>query len=152
MTRGTAHADRTLGRVDGLGVEAPQDEITICKCRHLLERKTLGKPLLDQVQRNLQENVFKISRGMIVDATIIGAPSSARNQQQQREPKMHQARKRKRWYFRMQAHAGGDSRTRLNHSLEATAPTVADCRVLPELLHGHETRALGDQAYPGQGT
>lgn len=135
-----------------LGLEAPPDETTICKFRHLLERNTLGKPLFDQVQRYLQEQGFKISKGTIVDATIIGAPSSTKNQQQQRDPEMHQTKKGNQWYFGMKAHVGVDSRTRLIHSVQATAANVADCRVLPELLHGQETRVWGDQAYRGQGS
>ena len=134
-----------------LGLEAPPDETTICKFRHLLERNTLGKPLFDQVQRYLQEQGFKVSKGTIVDATIIGAPSSTKNQQQQRDPEMHQTKKGNQWYFGMKAHVGVDSRTRLIHSVQATAANVADGRVLPELLHGQETRVWGDQAYRGQG-
>jgi IS5 family transposase len=33
----------------------------------------------------------------------------------------------------------------------ATPANVADSRVLPDLLHGDETRVWGDQAYRGQG-
>jgi IS5 family transposase len=36
------------------------------------------------------------------------------------------------------------------HSVVATAAKVADSRVLPELLHGEETKVWGDQAYQGQ--
>jgi IS5 family transposase len=32
----------------------------------------------------------------------------------------------------------------------ATAANVADCTILPDLLHGNETRVWGDQAYRGQ--
>jgi IS5 family transposase len=32
----------------------------------------------------------------------------------------------------------------------ATAASVADSRILPDLLHGDETRVWGDQAYKGQ--
>ena len=31
-----------------------------------------------------------------------------------------------------------------------TAANVADAKVLPELLHGEETRVWGDQGYVGQ--
>lgn len=134
-----------------LGAEAPPDETTICKFRHLLERNTLGKPLFDQVQRYLQGQGFKVSSGTIVDATIINAPSSTKNQQQQRDPEMHQTKKGNQWFFGMKAHVGVDSRTRLIHSVQATAANVADSRVLPNLLHGNETRVWGDQAYRGQG-
>ena len=45
---------------------------------------------------------------------------------------------------------GVDSKTKMIHSVVATAANVADSTVLPELLHGEETRVWGDQAYRGQ--
>ena len=50
----------------------------------------------------------------------------------------------------MKAHFGVDSRSKLIHSVAATPANVAHSRVLPELLHGNETRVWGDQAYRGQ--
>ena len=50
----------------------------------------------------------------------------------------------------MKAHVGVDSKTKMIHSVVATAANVADCIVLPELLHGEETKVWGDQAYRGQ--
>ena len=50
----------------------------------------------------------------------------------------------------MKAHFGVDSRTKLIHAVVATPANVADSTVLPELLHGQETRVWGDQAYRGQ--
>ena len=50
----------------------------------------------------------------------------------------------------MKAHVGVDSKTKLIHSVVATPANVADATVLPELLHGQETRVWGDQAYRGQ--
>jgi transposase, IS5 family len=50
----------------------------------------------------------------------------------------------------MKAHVGVDSKTKMIHSVVATAANVADSRVLPELLHGEETKVWGDQAYRGQ--
>jgi transposase, IS5 family len=50
----------------------------------------------------------------------------------------------------MKAHLGVDSRTKLIHPAVATAANVADGTMLPELLHGNETRVWGDQAYRGQ--
>jgi transposase, IS5 family len=50
----------------------------------------------------------------------------------------------------MKAHVGVDSQTKMIHSVVATAANVADSTVLPELLHGDETRVWGDQAYRGQ--
>ncbi len=59
-----------------LGVEGVPDETTICKFRHLLERNKLGKVLLTAVNDHLHRSGIKITKGTIVDATIIGAPSS----------------------------------------------------------------------------
>ena len=63
---------------------------------------------------------------------------------------MHQTKKGKQWYFGMKVHVGVDSKTKIIHTAVATAANVADSSVLPDLLHGEETRVCGDQAYRGQ--
>ena len=133
-----------------LGREPVPDETTACKFRHLLEQHQLGARIFQRVQEHLQEKGFRIARGTIVDATILHAPSSTKNATGQRDPEMHQTRKGKQWYFGMKAHVGVDSHTKLIHAVVATAANVADSQVLPELLHGEETRVWGDQAYRGQ--
>jgi IS5 family transposase len=102
------------------------------------------------VNLHLQAKGVRITTGTIVDATILHAPSSTKNQKQQRDPKMHQTKKGKQWYFGMIAHVGVDSKTKIIHTAVATAANVADSAVLPDLLHGDETRVWGDQAYRGQ--
>ena len=134
-----------------LGREPAPDETTICKFRHLLEAHNLGEQLFVLIQDYLQENGLKIHRGTIVDATIISAPSSTKNQDRQRDPEMCQTKKGNQWYFGMKAHVGVDSRTKLIHSVAATAANVHDSQVLGDLLHGEETRVWGDSAYTGQG-
>ena len=133
-----------------LGVEGAPDETTICKFRHLLERNKLGKTLLRAVNEHLHRNGIKISNGTIVDATIIGAPSSTKNKDGKRDPEMHQTAKGKQWYFGMKAHIGVDSKTKLIHTILASAANVSDVDALPYLLHGRETRVWGDQGYQGQ--
>jgi transposase, IS5 family len=141
-------AMRRFAGID-LGQEAAPDETTICKFRHLLERHKLGKPLLATVNAHLHRQGIKISRGTIVDATIIGAPSSTKNKTGERDPEMHQTAKGKQWYFGMKAHVGVDSQTKLIHTILASAANVADSLALPHLLHGRERRVYGDQAYRG---
>jgi IS5 family transposase len=133
-----------------LGAHAVPDETTICKFRHRLEAHDLGSRLFQEVLAYLEAQGLRISRGTIVDATIINAPSSTKNASKTRDPDMHQTRKGQQWYFGMKAHVGVDSRTKLIHSVAATAANVADSTVLPDLLHGDETRVWGDQAYRGQ--
>ena len=98
---------------------------------------------------------LKVATGTIVDAVlakagIINAPSSTKNAEKARDPEMHQTKKGNQWYFGMKAHFGVDSRTKLIHAVTATPANAADSTVLPELLHGQETRVWGDQAYRGQ--
>src|SRR5437660_5407107 len=133
-----------------LGREPVPDETTVCKFRHLLEEHHLGGEMLETVNLHLQRKGVRITSGTIVDATIIHAPCSTKNQKQERDPEMHQTKKGKQWYFGMKAHVGVDSKTKIIHTAVATAANVADSVVLPDLLHGEETRVWGDQAYRGQ--
>lgn len=50
----------------------------------------------------------------------------------------------------MKAHIGVDSRSKLIHSVVATAANVSDSVVLDDLLHGDETRVWGDKTYAGK--
>ncbi|PZO50970.1 MAG: IS5 family transposase [Alphaproteobacteria bacterium] len=134
-----------------LGSAPAPDETTICRFRHLLEQHDLGRRLFEEVHVHLEKNGLKVAKGTIVDATIIHAPSSTKNKDQARDPEMHQTKKGNQWYFGMKAHIGVDSKTKIIHSVVATAANVADSQVLGDLLHGDETRVWGDQAYRGQG-
>lgn len=133
-----------------LGREPVPDSTTITKFRKLLNDNKLGEALFAQVGKELQTRGFKVNTGTIVDATIIGAPSSTKNADKQRDPEMHQTRKGQQWYFGMKMHIGVDSRTGLAHSAVVTAANVHDKHPLPELLHGNEQRVYGDSAYASQ--
>ena len=135
-----------------LGREPVPDETTILNFRHLLERHGLGKALFEQVNRHLASRGLRVAGGTIVDATIIAAPSSTKNEVKARDPEMHQTRKGQQWYFGMKLHIGVDSKTKLIHSMTTTAANVHDAKELGKLLHGEETRVYGDQAYRGQRT
>jgi IS5 family transposase len=128
------------------------DETTTCRFRHLLEAHDLGRRLFEEVQRHLAENGLTVSTGTIVDATIISAPSSTKNADKGRDPEMRQTRKGNQWYFGMKAHFGVNSRSKPIHAVAASPANVADSGMLPELLHGRETRVWGEEAYRGQRT
>jgi IS5 family transposase len=133
-----------------LGREGAPDETTVCKFRHLLEAHALGELIFALVNAHLAASGLTVSRGTIVDATILNAPSSTKNKTKTRDPEMHQTKKGNQWYFGMKAHVGIDSQTKLIHSVVATPANVHDSRILPDLLHGAETRVWGDSAYAGQ--
>ncbi len=133
-----------------LGREPVPDETTICKFRQLMEKHNLGDQLFHLVNQYLKENGLKVSRGTIVDASIISAPSSTKNKKKERDPDMRSTRKGNQWFFGMKAHIGVDIRTKLIHSVVATSANVHDSQVLPDLLHGEEARVWGDSVYAGQ--
>lgn len=141
---------RRFAGVD-LGRAAAPDETTICKFRYLLEEHDLGRAMLDAVNLHLEAGGIRITTGTIVDATIIHAPSSTKNQKQERDPEMHQTRKGKQWYFGLKAHIGVDNKEGIVHSVCTTAANVADKHMLPDLLHGEERKVWGDGAYQGAG-
>jgi len=125
------------------------DETTILNFRHLLERHSLGKKLFEAVEAHLQDAGLLLRQGTIVDATIIAAPSSTKNNTGERDPEMHQTKKGKQWYFGMKAHVGTDAESGLVHSVIGTAANVADVTQAHDLLHGEETVAFGDAGYTG---
>ena len=133
-----------------LGRERVPDATTLLKFRRLLEKHDLGAALFAKVGEVLQAHGLKVGTGTIVDATIIGAPSSTKNARGERDPEMHQTRKGKQWYFGMKLHIGVDSTTGLAHSAVVTAANVHDKHPLPDLLHGAETHLYGDTAYASQ--
>jgi IS5 family transposase len=133
-----------------LGREPAPDETTICKFRHLLEAHGLGETLFTTVNAHLAAKGIKVGTGTIMDATIIAAPSSTKNEDRQRDPEMHQTKKGNQWYFGLKAHIGVDSKAKIVHAVTATAANVHDSRVINDILHGNETRVWGDSAYQGQ--
>jgi IS5 family transposase len=132
-----------------LGHEPVPDATTILKFRHLLEKHRLGEAIFAEVGRILQSRGLRLSAGTIVDATIISAPSSTKNVEQQRDPEMRQTKKGNQWYFGMKVHIGADSKTGLVHRIVVTGANVHDKHPLPDLLHGAEKRVYGDRGYQG---
>ncbi|QQD18685.1 IS5 family transposase [Spongiibacter nanhainus] len=125
------------------------DESTILRFRHFLERHKLGKVIFDTVSAQLRQQGLMMREGTIVDATIIAAPSSTKNQDGERDPEMHQTKKGNEWHFGMKMHIGVDDRDGLIHSVETTAANVHDLNAADQLLHGEEQRVWGDAGYTG---
>jgi IS5 family transposase len=133
-----------------LGRERIPDATTLLKFRHLLEENDFGKEMFARVGALLQANGVKVSGGTIVDATLIAAPPSTKNEEKARDPEMHQVKKGNQWHFGMKVHVGADSQTGLIHSATVTAANVHDSQQVEHLLHGNETRFYGDSAYRGK--
>ena len=133
-----------------LGTELAPDETTICRFRHLIEEQSLGTSLFEQVNTYLRRKGFAVSNGTIVDATILPASSSTKNQRRALDPEMASTKKGSQWYYGMKGHVGVDAKTKLIHSVVVTAANVHDSAVIGDLLLGNETRVWGDKAYTGK--
>ena len=72
--------------------------------------------------------------GTMVDATIIHAPSTTKNEAGKRDPEMHRSKKGNQWYFGMKIHVGADANSGLAHTVSVTAANEADVSQLPNLL------------------
>jgi IS5 family transposase len=133
-----------------LGRAPTSDETTILNFRHLLEEHELCGEILDTVNLYLESMGIRITTGTIVDATIIHAPSSTKNEKKERDPEMHQTKKGNQWLFGMKAHIGVDSKEGVVHSVCSTSASVSDVHMLPELVHGDERKIWSDAGYQGQ--
>jgi IS5 family transposase len=137
---------RRFARIELIDDDVP-DETTILRFRHLLEKHKLTERIFGLVRGLLEEKRLLLKSGTIVDATIIDAPPSTKNESKARDPEMKHGKKNKReWRFGMKAHVGTD-RSGLVHTLVTTDAAQADISQLPQLLHGEEKVLFGDQAY-----
>ena len=132
-----------------LGLENVPDATTLLKFRRLLEQHDLTAAILAEVNRHLSERGLLMRQGTVVDATIIAAPSSTKNEDGKRDPEMHQAKKGNQWHFGMKMHSGVDAQSGLIHSVVCTPANEADVVHAHELLHGQETQVHGDSGYTG---
>lgn len=129
-----------------LGDNAVPDETTILNFRRLLERHQLTEAIFKSVSELLSDKRLLLKSGTLVDATIISAPSSTKNQAKARDPEMTQTKKGNTWYFGMKVHLGTDRRG-LVHTVTTTTAKDADITQLPALLHGKERLVHGDRGY-----
>ena len=132
-----------------LADEGVPDATTLLKFRRLLETHDLCKGLFSAINADLTARGLLLREGTLVDATLIAAPSSTKNQERQRDPEMHQTKKGNQWYFGMKAHIGADRDSKLVHTVVVTAANVADITKTSELLHGQEQQVHADAGYTG---
>jgi IS5 family transposase len=130
-----------------LGDDRIPDETTILNFRHLLERHGLTEAIFAEVNGYLADKGITLRSGTMVDATIIDAPSSTKNEAKARDPEMSSTKKGNDWYFGMKAHIGADADSGIVHSLETTTAKTHDSQVWDELLHGNETSVWADKGY-----
>lgn len=131
------------------GMSRLPDRVSILRFRHLLERHQLAEQFLGTVNAHLSAKGYLLKEGTAVDATLIAAPSSTKNQSGERDPEMHQTKKGNQWHFGMKAHIGVDADSGLVHTVVGTAANVNDVTQAHALVHGKEADVFGDAGYQG---
>lgn len=165
---------REFARLDA-GMSRMPDESTILRFRHFLEAHQLGAALLATVNAELSRKGLLLRQGTVVDATLIAAPCSTKNQSGERDPDMHQTQKGNQWHFCMtsppqagagrcaatvlskakdaaqphKAHIGADADSGLVHTVTTTAANAHDVTQAAALLHGQESDVFADSGYRG---
>ena len=125
------------------------DATTLLQFRHLLEAQNLAPLIMSAINAKLENCGIMLRRGTLVDATLIAAPSSTKNKNNERDPEMHSTKKGNQWHFGMKAHIGVDMDSGAVHAVVGTSANVHDVTLASELLHGQEQVAIADAGYQG---
>jgi IS5 family transposase len=139
---------REFAKLDA-GITRLPDESTILRFRHMLEQNGLGAQILAAVNTKLIDRGLMLKTGTVVDATLIAAPSSTKNDKGERDPEMHQTKKGNQWHFGMKAHIGVDADSGLVHTVTTTPANAHDVTQAHALLHGQEEVVFADSGYRG---
>jgi len=127
--------------------ESVPDETTICNFRNLLQQHGLFEKILSTINEHLEQKGLLMKEGTVVDAILISASSSTKNQRGKRDPEMSSTQKNGKWHFGMKTHVGVDPKSGLVHSLSTTTAKIHDTHQFADLLHGEEKAILDDKGY-----
>ncbi len=143
-----SYAMRKFVGINFLEEQAP-DATTLLKFRHLLEEHNIGKLFFDAIKRCLDKAGMLMHGGTIVDATLLSAPSSTKNEAGERDPEMHQVKKGNQWHFGMKCHTGVDAGTGYVHTVEVSSANIHDIEMASKLIREDDEVVYGDSGYLG---
>jgi len=143
-----SYAMRSFLHIDFNEQQVP-DATTLLKFRHMLEKNKIGEKIFADVNRRLDEAGLIMHGGTVVDASLIAAPKSTKNQNGRRDPEMHQTKKGNEWYFGMKVHIGADAGTGYIHTLTGTSANMHDITEASKLLRTDDHVVYGDSGYLG---
>ena len=132
-----------------LGREAVPDATSLLKFRPLLEAEGLTKTIFETINALLRERGLLMNKGTLVDATIIAAPASTKNQATPAMP---------RWVIPVRASNTTLAPRPTSGSMPhpgwciASPPRPPTWRISPRratVLHGEEAAVFADAGYTG---
>jgi IS5 family transposase len=122
------------------------DAAALLRFRHLLEEHGPREKILEAVNRLVEEKGIMTRGGTVTDATVIEAPSSAKNSAKSRDPETRSAKKGNQWHFGTKAYTGAGAASGMAHSAAANA---ADIEKAAELIRKDDDAVYGDSGYRG---
>ena len=143
-----SYALRSFMKINFVDEQVP-DSTTLLNFRHLLEKHGIAQRFFQAFTDTLEKCGYMMRGGSIVDATLIEAPSSTKNQRKERDPEMCQTKKGNQYYFGMKCHTGVDACSGYVHSLEFTAANIHDITVASKLIREDDGVVYGDAGYLG---
>lgn len=143
-----SYAMRKFMGINFMSEKAP-DATTLLHFRRLLEENGLGRAMFEAINLALEATGQIMRGGSVVDATIIHAPTSTKNEKKERDPEMHQIKKGNEWRFGMKAHIGVDAGSGYVTAVEGTSANVHDVTVGPKLIRPDDRVVYGDSGYLG---
>jgi IS5 family transposase len=144
-----SYAMRKFMKIDFLTTQCP-DATTLCKFRTLLSKNGIERKIREATTEQLEENGMIMKGGSIVDASIIDAPMSTKNENKERDPEMSHTRKGSRdWHFGMKVHIGADAGSGLIHSVEVSTAKEHDIVSAHKLIREDDAVVYGDCGYRG---
>ena len=151
MTEDSIYDSNSMRKFMGANIDEERvpDATTLLKFRRLLEKNKLSEKLFEDLKERLEAGGLMMHGGTIIDATIIKAPSSTKNESGERDPEMHQTKKGEEWHFGMKAHIGTDAGTGYVHSVTGTAANVHDIKEASKLIREDDEVVYGDSGYVG---
>lgn len=150
MAEETLKDSISVRRFVGLRMDsAIPDETTILRFRHLLEQEGLSQKIFNMITETLKKRGLLLSRGTIVDASFIDAPSSTKNLSKSRDPEMSSGKKGNTYHFGMKVHIGVDKHSGIAHTMTTTGANVHDIVEVDKLRRKDDREVMGDAGYIG---
>ena len=143
-----SYAMRKFMGINFMEGKAP-DATTLLHFRHLMERHDLSRQLFEAINGELEACGLIMRGGSIIDATIISAPTSTKNETKSRDPEMHQTKKGNEWHFGMKLHVGVDVGSGNVKALAAGPANEHDITRAAELIQDDDEVMYGDAGYTG---
>lgn len=125
------------------------DSTTLSLFRNHLNDHGLQKKILDIINDLLKQHGLILDSWTLVDATIVNAPSSTKNEEKKRDPEMSSTRKNNNFFFGGKVHIATDTKGFIK-DLKVSTAKVHDSQMYEDLLDDKTEYTIADAWYSGK--